>query len=143
VRYLHPHHRSRTRCLFIWLLTPHPRLKQYSPSHRSRTRCLFICWLLTPHPRLAQYSPSHRSRTRRLFIWLLTPTCCTWHPRSCCVCPTRSYVTVDEESGRALFYAFAESMGDPDEDPLVMWANGSVLSGLSETAVSGGRGQTV
>jgi serine carboxypeptidase-like clade 2 len=34
------------------------------------------------------------------------------------------YVTVDEEAGRALFYAFVESSGDPKSDPVVLWLNG-------------------
>ena len=34
------------------------------------------------------------------------------------------YVTVDEEAGRALFYAFVESSGNPKEDPVVLWLNG-------------------
>lgn len=35
------------------------------------------------------------------------------------------YVTVDEEAGRSLFYALAESASDtPDTDPLVLWLNG-------------------
>ena len=34
------------------------------------------------------------------------------------------YITVDEEAGRALFYAFVESSGNPKEDPVVLWLNG-------------------
>ncbi|KAK9824563.1 hypothetical protein WJX72_011326 [[Myrmecia] bisecta] len=34
------------------------------------------------------------------------------------------YVTVDEEAGRALFYALAESTHSPKTDPLVLWLNG-------------------
>jgi serine carboxypeptidase-like clade 2 len=34
------------------------------------------------------------------------------------------YVTVDESAGRALFYIFAESMGNPRDDPLILWLNG-------------------
>jgi serine carboxypeptidase-like clade 2 len=34
------------------------------------------------------------------------------------------YVTVDEDSGRALFYAFVESARNAKEDPLVLWMNG-------------------
>jgi len=34
------------------------------------------------------------------------------------------YVTVDEDAGRALFYAFVESSGNPKEDPVVLWLNG-------------------
>ena len=34
------------------------------------------------------------------------------------------YVTVDEESGRALFYWFIEAEEDPDSKPLVLWLNG-------------------
>ena len=35
-----------------------------------------------------------------------------------------SYVTVDDEAGRALFYVFTESSGAPSTDPLVLWLNG-------------------
>ncbi|ESR66817.1 serine carboxypeptidase-like 29 [Citrus sinensis] len=34
------------------------------------------------------------------------------------------YVTVNEESGRALFYWFVEAVEDPDSKPLVLWLNG-------------------
>ncbi|XP_038697062.1 serine carboxypeptidase II-2 isoform X2 [Tripterygium wilfordii] len=34
------------------------------------------------------------------------------------------YVTVNEESGRALFYWFFEAIEDPDSKPLVLWLNG-------------------
>ncbi|PON99336.1 Serine carboxypeptidase-like [Trema orientale] len=34
------------------------------------------------------------------------------------------YVTVNEESGRALFYWFIEAVEDPDSKPLVLWLNG-------------------
>ena len=33
-------------------------------------------------------------------------------------------VTVDEEAGRSLFYAFVESTNRPQSDPLVLWLNG-------------------
>ncbi|KAJ7955678.1 Carboxypeptidase [Quillaja saponaria] len=34
------------------------------------------------------------------------------------------YVTVNEDSGRALFYWFTEADEDPDSKPLVLWLNG-------------------
>lgn len=34
------------------------------------------------------------------------------------------YVTVNKESGRALFYWFFEAVEDPDSKPLVLWLNG-------------------
>ncbi|KAH7546122.1 hypothetical protein FEM48_Zijuj01G0167100 [Ziziphus jujuba var. spinosa] len=34
------------------------------------------------------------------------------------------YVTVNEKSGRALFYWFIEAVEDPDSKPLVLWSNG-------------------
>lgn len=34
------------------------------------------------------------------------------------------YVTVNEDSGRALFYWFIEAAEDPDSKPLVLWLNG-------------------
>lgn len=34
------------------------------------------------------------------------------------------YVTVNEKSGRALFYWFIEAVEDPDSKPLVLWLNG-------------------
>lgn len=34
------------------------------------------------------------------------------------------YVTVNQESGRALFYWFTEAAEDPDSKPLVLWLNG-------------------
>lgn len=34
------------------------------------------------------------------------------------------YVTVDEDHGRSLFYAFAESKADPSTSPLLVWVNG-------------------
>ncbi|XP_058071249.1 serine carboxypeptidase 1-like [Magnolia sinica] len=34
------------------------------------------------------------------------------------------YVTVDPKNGRALFYYFTESPGDPSTKPLVLWLNG-------------------
>ncbi|XAR66727.1 Carboxypeptidase D [Bertholletia excelsa] len=34
------------------------------------------------------------------------------------------YITVSEESGRALFYWFTEAVGDPSSKPLVLWLNG-------------------
>lgn len=37
---------------------------------------------------------------------------------------TCSYVTVDEDAERALFYAFAESVTNSREHPLVLWLNG-------------------
>lgn len=41
-------------------------------------------------------------------------------PSSC------SYVTVDEDAGRALFYIYVESRNDPAKDPVVLWLNGCV-----------------
>ena len=38
------------------------------------------------------------------------------------------YVTVSEESGRALFYWFLEAEQDPDSKPLVLWLNGGQTS---------------
>jgi hypothetical protein len=38
--------------------------------------------------------------------------------------PACSYVTVDEQAGRTLFYTFVESSGAPATDPLVLWLNG-------------------
>lgn len=44
------------------------------------------------------------------------------------------YLTLNETSGKALFYVFVESKSDPVNDPLVMWMNGgpccSSLEGL-------------
>ncbi|GAB2267491.1 Serine carboxypeptidase II-2 [Dionaea muscipula] len=34
------------------------------------------------------------------------------------------YITVNEDSGRALFYWFIEASGDPSSEPLVLWLNG-------------------
>ncbi|KAL4577182.1 hypothetical protein LXL04_000909 [Taraxacum kok-saghyz] len=34
------------------------------------------------------------------------------------------YVTVSEESGRALFYWLTEAVDDPGSKPLVLWLNG-------------------
>lgn len=34
------------------------------------------------------------------------------------------YVNVDEEAGRALFYAYVESSGQPETAPLILWLNG-------------------
>lgn len=34
-----------------------------------------------------------------------------------------SYITVDEEAGRALFYLFVESRNS-DSDPVTLWLNG-------------------
>ncbi|CAL0304578.1 unnamed protein product [Lupinus luteus] len=34
------------------------------------------------------------------------------------------YVTVDQNSGRNLFYYFVESEGNPSKDPVVLWLNG-------------------
>lgn len=34
------------------------------------------------------------------------------------------YVTVNEDSGRALFYWLIEADEDPDSKPLVLWLNG-------------------
>ncbi|KAJ4792648.1 Carboxypeptidase [Rhynchospora pubera] len=47
------------------------------------------------------------------------------------------YVTVNEESGRALFFWFFEAVEDPDSKPLVLWLNGgpgcsSVAYGVAE-----------
>lgn len=39
------------------------------------------------------------------------------------MCPC-SYITVDEEAGRSLFYVFVESQNDPATDPVVLWLNG-------------------
>lgn len=36
------------------------------------------------------------------------------------------YVTVNEDSGRALFYWFFEAAEDPDSKPLVLWLNGGI-----------------
>lgn len=36
------------------------------------------------------------------------------------------YVTVNEESGRALFYWLIEADEDPDSKPLVLWLNGGL-----------------
>ena len=38
------------------------------------------------------------------------------------------YVTVNEDSGRALFYWFIEAAEDPDSKPLVLWLNGGQTS---------------
>ena len=38
--------------------------------------------------------------------------------------PPRSYVTVDELAGRALFYVFVEAEGDPLSAPVTLWLNG-------------------
>ncbi|CAH9141852.1 unnamed protein product [Cuscuta epithymum] len=47
------------------------------------------------------------------------------------------YVTVNQESGRSLFYWFFESVEDPSSKPLVLWLNGgpgcsSIAFGLAE-----------
>ncbi|KAI0511197.1 hypothetical protein KFK09_011822 [Dendrobium nobile] len=47
------------------------------------------------------------------------------------------YVTLDEESGKALFYWFFEAVEDPHSKPLVLWLNGgpgcsSIAYGLAE-----------
>ncbi|XP_019190142.1 PREDICTED: serine carboxypeptidase II-2 isoform X3 [Ipomoea nil] len=47
------------------------------------------------------------------------------------------YVTVNQESGRALFYWFFEAVVDPSSKPLVLWLNGgpgcsSIAYGLAE-----------
>ncbi|XP_072990550.1 serine carboxypeptidase II-2-like [Typha latifolia] len=47
------------------------------------------------------------------------------------------YVTVNEESGRALFYWFFEAVDDPASKPLVLWLNGgpgcsSIAFGVAE-----------
>ncbi|KAL0903512.1 hypothetical protein M5K25_027898 [Dendrobium thyrsiflorum] len=47
------------------------------------------------------------------------------------------YVTVDEESGKALFYWFFEAVENPHSKPLVLWLNGgpgcsSIAYGLAE-----------
>ncbi|KAK8991191.1 hypothetical protein V6N11_062213 [Hibiscus sabdariffa] len=47
------------------------------------------------------------------------------------------YVTVDKNSGRALFYWFFEAAEDPDSKPLLLWLNGgpgcsSIAYGLAE-----------
>lgn len=38
------------------------------------------------------------------------------------------YVTVNEKSGRALFYWFFEAVEDPGSKPLVLWLNGGQSS---------------
>lgn len=38
------------------------------------------------------------------------------------------YVTVNQESGRALFYWFFEAASDPETKPLVLWLNGGQQS---------------
>ena len=40
----------------------------------------------------------------------------------CCV--ARSYVTVDEDAGRALYYILAEAETDAARAPLLLWLNG-------------------
>lgn len=47
------------------------------------------------------------------------------------------YATVNEESGRSLFYWFTEAAEDPDSKPLVLWLNGgpgcsSIAYGMAE-----------
>ncbi|XP_059635963.1 serine carboxypeptidase II-2 [Cornus florida] len=47
------------------------------------------------------------------------------------------YVTVNEESGRALFYWFTDAADDPSSKPLVLWLNGgpgcsSIAYGMAE-----------
>ena len=37
------------------------------------------------------------------------------------------YVTVSEESGRALFYWLTEAVDDPGSKPLVLWLNGGLF----------------
>ncbi|PKU59485.1 Serine carboxypeptidase-like 29 [Dendrobium catenatum] len=37
------------------------------------------------------------------------------------------YVTLDEESGKALFYWFFEAVEDPHSKPLVLWLNGGKI----------------
>lgn len=44
-------------------------------------------------------------------------------PDTFCV-PACSYITVDKQAGRALFYVLVESENDPVYDPLVLWLNG-------------------
>lgn len=34
------------------------------------------------------------------------------------------YVTIDETSGKNLYYYFVESEGNPSKDPVVLWLNG-------------------
>lgn len=36
------------------------------------------------------------------------------------------YITVNEDSGRALFYWFFEAVEDADSKPLVLWLNGGL-----------------
>ena len=38
------------------------------------------------------------------------------------------YITVNEDSGRALFYWFLEATEDPESKPLVLWLNGGQTS---------------
>ena len=35
------------------------------------------------------------------------------------------YLTVDEDTGRNIFYWYVESQNDPKNDPLVYWSNGT------------------
>jgi len=35
------------------------------------------------------------------------------------------YLTVSQRNGRYIFYWFVESQGDPKNDPVVLWTNGT------------------
>ena len=43
------------------------------------------------------------------------------------------YVTVNEGSGRALFYWFVEAAKDPDSKPLLLWLNGGQSSKILDS----------
>lgn len=41
-------------------------------------------------------------------------------PASCCC----SYLPVNKEPSREIFYSFVESEGNPEQDPLLVWLQG-------------------
>lgn len=46
------------------------------------------------------------------------------HPLNVDFAHYSGYVTVNKDSGRALFYWFFEAVEDPSSKPLVLWLNG-------------------
>ncbi|CAI0561262.1 unnamed protein product [Linum tenue] len=78
-----------------------------------------VLWLT-----LLQKMPSSLSFPASLALSLPSTTPGPWNSGNGMLRRVLMYVTINEETGKKLFYYLVESEGNPTKDPLVLWLNG-------------------